>query len=107
MTELTRLRELAALFRPKVAPIQEEVSALASFDGITAIVNDALGDLADKLGEGGSLETLLDKQNLSGLDSLKDGDGKTMLSRLAIRTAQYTKEVNDVLLEIELMLSSS
>jgi hypothetical protein len=108
MSDLTRLRELAALLRPKEQVVEDTrtQSATDAFDGIKSIVEDALGDLEDKLGEGGSLETLLDKQGLTDLDKKADGDGATMLHRLAVRTEQYKKEVSDVLLEIELMLVS-
>jgi hypothetical protein len=110
MSELSRLRELAALFRPRVevSVVAEDANkSISDFDGIKNIVEEAIGDLEDKLGEGGSLETLLDKHGLSDLDKKADADGATMLNRLAVRTEQYKKEVMDILLEIELMLASN
>lgn len=108
MSELNRLRELAALFQPKAAPVVESTGSKISkdFDGIKRIVDDSLGDLHDKLGEGGALETLLDKAGLTALDKNADTDGATILERLAVRTAQYKKEVDNLLIEVELMLAS-
>lgn len=108
MSEFTRMRELAALFRPALTPVVEDAApkASAAFDGIRSIVDDAMGDLEDKIGKGGALETLLDKHGLADLDQHKDADGATMLERLAVRTEQYKKEVTSIMLEIELMLAS-
>jgi len=106
MSDLNRLRELAALLQPKREPVAEAKSPTSDFDGIKAVVDDALADLHDKLGEGGALETLLDKSGLSGLDKNTDHDGKTILERLSVRTAQYKKEVDNLLTEVELMLAS-
>lgn len=108
MSDLYRLRELAALFKPKAEPesVQEGAKANSDFAGIKRIVDDALADLHDKLSEGGSLETLLDKAGLTDLDKNKDSDGATMLERLAMRTAQFKKEVDKLMTEVELMLTS-
>ncbi len=108
MSELNRLRELAALFKAPSTAVVYEASAKSNqgFEGVKSVVEDCLADLSDKLGEGGALETLMDKEGLSNLDTKKDRDGKTMLERLAIRTQQYKEEVDKTLLEIELLFAS-
>lgn len=99
MNDLTRLRELAALFRPPTRSVNENSqSPIEAFDGIKKIVEEAIEDLESKIGEDGALDSLLHKHNIR--------DGVTMAERLAIRTKQYKKEVNDILLELELMLAS-
>lgn len=107
MNDLTRLRELAALFRPPTRSINENSqSPIEAFDGIKKIVEEAIEDLESKIGEDGALDSLLSKHNISDLDTFVDRDGVTMAERLAIRTKQYKREVNDIFLELELMLAS-
>jgi hypothetical protein len=110
MTNLYRLRELAALFQPKceVQPVLEaSLKPSASFVGIKAIVDDALGDLHDKLSEGGALETLLDKAGLTDLDNNADPEGSTILQKLSSKTEEFKKEIEDLMVEIELLLVSA
>ena len=104
MSDLYRLRELAALLKPPI--VEATKTHNQNFEGIKSIVDDCLADLEDKLGAGGAIETLLDKTGLSDLDNKKDADGKRMLERLALRTGQYAKEVQKIMVEIELMLAS-
>jgi hypothetical protein len=110
MTELVRLRELAALFQPPKAPHQVQEAGrnlISDFDGLQRIVNECIADLEDKLGESGTLEMLLDKANLSDNDNIKDKDGATILERLHVRTQQYKKEVEKLMTEVEIMLASA
>ena len=97
MSELNRLRELAALFRPRVEPIAEEAGShsLDALDGIRSVVQDAIGDLEDKLGQDGALENLLDKNGLSH---------KLFISHLASGIKEYKKETMRILNDIERML---
>jgi hypothetical protein len=95
--KLTRLQQLAE------AP-QHPADAAA---GVRAVVEDALADLHDKLGPGGSLAQLLKDAGLSRKDSIPDADGKTIMERLAIRTKQYAEEVERLLTEAELMLATA
>lgn len=106
MPEMIRLRELAALLKPPVAPVQEAKTKASDFEGIQNVVQDALDDLHDKLAEGGALEALVDSVGLTNLDKQKDKDGFTILERLDHITAQYKKEVQKLMMEIEGMMIS-
>lgn len=99
MSDLNRLRELAALFRPlptATAVVEETTpNALSSLDGIRSVVEDAMADLEDKLGHDGTLENLLDKNGLSG---------KIFIAHLASGIKEYKKETLRILNDIEKML---
>ena len=97
MSELNRLRELAALFRPRAEQVVEEASpgSLNALDGIRSVVDDAIGDLEDKLGHDGALEHLLEKNGLGN---------KLFISHLASGLREYKKETTRILGEIEKML---
>jgi hypothetical protein len=109
MSNMNRLRELGALLQPKqVIEVTESSSTkmTSDFDGLKSVVQDALDDLHDKLGEGGALETLMDKSALTDKDVHHDKDGATILHRLAVRTEQYKKEITALLTEAEIMFVS-
>lgn len=93
MSDLTRLRELAALFRPHPSRVLESKDALASLDSIRRIVTDAVGDLEDKLGSDGSLEILLKSNSLP-----------VSFGHLASGIKEYKREALRVLSEVEKML---
>lgn len=107
MAEMTRLRELAALFQPPKQPVTEAKTKSSDFEGIQNVVNDALEDLHDKLSEGGALESLADSVGMMKLDTQKDKEGFTILGRLDHLTAKYKKEVEKLMTEVELMFHSS
>jgi hypothetical protein len=91
-SELARLRELAALFRPR--QIEEEAPAKSfesSFEELRDEVNSTFNDLSHILGKGGLLETLLTKHNLKGL--LRGVDFAEI--------EKLKKSVNDKLWDIE------
>lgn len=103
MSDLLRLRELAALLQSKPQPepvVTEARSLTADFNGVKGVVDDALADLHDKLAEGGQLETLLDQH---GLSSLAD----KALEQLSDTVAKLKKDVEGLLLEIELVVAST
>lgn len=94
MSDLSRLREIAALLRP--TPVRE-AKIPQGFDGLKRVIEDAMADLWDKLGEGGALEKMLDDHNLS------DTAEKSMEAMFdAYKT--FKKEVENVLIEAEGMI---
>ena len=99
MSDLSRLRELAALFRPKEQVIEDTApnAALTAFDNLKHVVEDAISDLEDKLAEGGGLESLLDRHGVSS---------KVDFVHLAKGLETYKKETMKILDEVETVLMS-
>lgn len=102
--ELSRLKELTTISQGETIAEAKNTHE-ASMDGIEAIVADALGDLSDKLGKGGSLEQVMRDSGAAKLDKIKDADGQTILSRITIRTEQYRKEIEKLIVEANLLVS--
>lgn len=99
--ELSRLKEFLEITPSKL--ITEKKKSDVAFDGIKSIVEDALGDLGDKLGKGGSLATLMKSLKAEQLDTKKDEDGKTIMQAIAAKTAEYTKAIKKLMTEAELL----
>lgn len=93
--ELTRLKSLLAINEAKAPVLKKNTS---DFDGIKAIVEDALGDLSDKLGKGGSLSTLMKS---SGADKVD----KTVLKNIVEKTAEYKKAIERLLMDADFIIS--
>ncbi len=74
-------------------------------EGITSIVEDALGDLSDKLGKGGSLATLMKATGAEKLDVVKDKEGKVILQSIVAKTAEYVKDIKKLMLEAEILMA--
>jgi hypothetical protein len=85
--------------------LTEAKSATSDFDGIRGIVDDALGDLSDKLGKGGSLSTLMKSSGAAKLDTVKDADGKNIEKQIVALTTEYKKAITKLLMEAELLVS--
>ncbi len=100
--ELTRLKEILEL-----TPAQPIVAEAKSkpIDGIVSIVEDALGDLSDKLGKGGSLATLMRDSGASKIDTVKDASGKNVLQQINALTVEYKKAIEKLMVEAELLIS--
>jgi hypothetical protein len=105
--ELTRLMELTAGARISMQLIQEAKKAEQDFDGIRAIVEDALGDLDDKLGRAGSLKTLFKTSGAEKLDSTPDESGETVLSQIIAKTREYKRQIEKLMTEAELLISQT
>ncbi len=103
---MNRLRELAALFQPPVK-VQEAKTMMGDWQGIKGVVLDALADLEDKVTEGGALETFMDTHGFTELDTVSDKDGKKILERITLRTQQYKTEMDRLLNELEIMVTSA
>jgi hypothetical protein len=102
MSDMNRLRELAALLQPKrdPEPVAEAKTPEGDFAGIRNVVEDALADLYDKLGEGGTLETMVDKH---GVSSKAEADLTAMVRALDA----MKKVVKNSLDELEFLLAST
>lgn len=104
MSDLNRLRELAALLRPPVteahvidhAYLDKKIKALN--DG----VNDAFEDLTFELGAGGRLELLM--QDIGG-DNIKEA--RLVIKSIQDVTSKLKKEVGSLMLEAEGLLLSN
>lgn len=99
---LSRLRELSALTEGK-----EELTETKhdkAFAGIARIVDDALGDLNDKLGKGGSLAELMKTSGASKLDKTKDAEGNTILKAIIMKTTAYKKDIERLLMDAEMLV---
>lgn len=104
--QLTRLQELITVTEGKITQeLTEARSTMTDFDGIQSIVNDALGDLSDKLGKNGSLATLMKSSGAAKLDTVKDSDGKNILAQIVAKTTEYKKSMEKLLMEAEMLLS--
>lgn len=114
MSDLNRLKELAALFKPKAVPAEvvaedaSQASLHAKFEALKKSVEETLNDLEFDLGAGGKLESMLDKHGLMGLDSKKDDDGDdlSVVKRMNERVERFKKAIDRLMLEVELMVAS-
>lgn len=102
--QLTRLQELTTAAQKAEEPVLEAKSVSADFDGIRAIVEDALGDLCDKLCSGGALHSLMKESGADKLDTVKDKDGHTVMKKIDKLTSEYKKSVEKLLMEAETMV---
>lgn len=102
--ELTRLKELTAVQSPAEVIVEAKKSE-SDFSGIARIVDDCLADLKDKLGKGGSLATLFKTSGASKLDTVKDENGKNVMAQIIALTSEYTKAVNSLMMEAELLVN--
>lgn len=107
--ELTRLKELMSV-RPSAESLDEsvtlvEASSADAFDGIRDFVTDSLADLNDSLGKGGTLAKLFKSSGAAKLDKKRDTDGKTISAQIVAKTAEFKKDIEDLMLEAELIMS--
>lgn len=105
--ELTRLKELMAARVDETVITEASKKQEADFDGIRSIVEDALGDLSDKLGKSGSLATLFKSCGASKLDTHKDADGKTVLAQIVAKTTEFKKAMESLMTEAELLVNQA
>lgn len=107
---LTRLQELTAIQNPALNE-ENKIQPKAprdpehDFEGIKSIVDDALGDLSDKLGKGGSLATLMKDSGASKMDTVKDADGKNVLAQIVAKTSEFKKAIEKLMTEAEILVS--
>lgn len=101
--ELIRLQELMAT--RQAAVIAEGTQHDKDFDGIQNVVDDCLADLKDKLGKGGNLANLFKASGASKLDSVKDDDGKNVLTQIMSLTADYVKKINGLMSEAGILVN--
>lgn len=102
--KLTRLQELLET-RIDEATAAPKRSAASDFDGIRSIVEDSLADLKDKIGKGGNLADLMKSSGASKLDTVKDAAGKNVLNQIIALTTGYTKAVEKLMTEAEILVS--
>ena len=104
---LARLQELTNLVestsKNTAANLNEGRSTMSDFDGIRSIVEDALGDLSDKLGKSGSLAALMKSSGAAKLDTVKDADGKNIQAQIVAKTVEYRKAMEKLLMEAEML----
>lgn len=97
MSDLSRLRELAALLRP--APEQvTEAKVPPGLEGIRAVCADALADLNDKLGADGALHVMLDHADVS--EDVTEG----FIAAISKKIAAFKKDVEDALDDAKVFL---
>lgn len=102
--ELSRLKELTTISHNGRIETMVEAKSAKSFDGISSIIEDALGDLSDKLGKGGSLSDLMKSSGAAKLDTVKK-DGKNVMAQIAALTAEYTSAMKKLMVEADLLVS--
>lgn len=103
---MNRLRELAALFQAPVK-VTEAKTMMGDWQGIKGVVLDAIADLEDKIAEGGALEAFMDIHGFTDMDTIADKDGKKILERMMVRTQQYKTEMQHLLDQVDIMVTSS
>ena len=105
--ELTRLKELleSAQTAQAAEVLQEGAKHTKDFDGIRGIVDDCIADLREKIGKGGMLATLMKESGASKLDTVKDADGKNVLNQIIAKTTEYTKAIEKLMTEAEILIS--
>ena len=102
--QLTRLQELLATTQEE-ARLEEGKKHYSDFNGMMRLVDDALGDLKDKLGKGGTLATLFKESGASKLDTVKDEAGKNVLNQIIATTTEYKRTIEKLLMEAEILIS--
>ncbi len=111
MSDFTRMREMAALFRPK--QVTEGARATPSFEDIQSSVDVTLdgfiGDLKHDIGEGGQLELLLNAKGLTKLadehELFKSIDAE--IDVMAKQIADFKKKINGFMMDAEGILISA
>lgn len=105
MTDLNRLRELAALLKPMPiaeARVKTRADLEKKFTAMQDGIDDVLKDLMFELGEGGSLETMMDDV---GVSSHKDA--ASILKTIAEAATKFRKDINISMMEAEGLLFSA
>ena len=103
--ELTRLKELISTL-PQEETYLDESENIDQIDVIRKLVDESIEALEAEIGEGGTLDQLMKKTGAAKLDVAKDKDGQTIRSRLFVRMKQFKKEVQQLIDEADLMISS-
>lgn len=103
MTDLKHLQELGSLLGKSNRRLNEAKSK--PIDGLSDIVKDAVGDLSDKLGKGGSLALLMKATGADKLDVVKDKEGKVILQAIVSKTNDYVKDITKLMTEVELLMA--
>lgn len=104
MSDLNRLRELAALLRPRVteARVRTRFDLERKFKSMEEGVDAALKDLLFELGEGGTLETMMDDV---GVSSHKDA--AAILKEVSQAAEELKKKISTAMMEAEGLLFSA
>lgn len=100
MSELSRLRELAALFRPVPLHVQEARKQKDDIVGLRRVVDESIEDLEMKLGQDGAMSDLLDAAEIDKMAAPQ------MKESIAL-VAKFKKDVGSLLDEVEMMLQST
>lgn len=106
--ELSRLKELisstSSQNQDDIETLEEAKSAASDFDGIRSVVEDALGDLCDKLCKDGALADLMSECGADKLDTVKDKDGYNVCKKMDKLTKDYKAAIEKLLMEAETMV---
>lgn len=104
MSDLNRLRELAALLRPSVteARVKTRADLEKKFAELQEGIDAAIKDLMFELGEGGNLETMMDDVGVSD-----HKDAQPLLKAMQDAAAKFKKDIEKQLMEAEIMLFSA
>lgn len=98
-----KLNLLSSLLESRES-IDEGKKSDADFAGISAVITDALDDLTDKLGKGGSLNALMKSSGASKYDTIKDKGGKTIVAQINTLTAEYKSAIKKLMTEAEVLV---
>jgi hypothetical protein len=105
MSDLYRLRELAALFKPfpvQEARVKTRGDLEKKFKDLEEGVQAAMKDLLFEIGSGGALETMMQDVGIS-----KHKDAVPMLKELQTLVSSFQKGINTSLMEAEGLLFSA
>lgn len=105
MSNLNRLRELAALLQPKPVTesrIRTRADLDKKFKSMEEGINDAIKDLMFEVGTGGALETMM---NDVGVSSHKDAPG--ILKTVTDAVEKFKNDINTAMMEAEGLLFSA
>lgn len=105
MSDMYRLRELAALLRPMPvteARVKNRADLDKKFKALEEGVDAALKDLMFELGEGGALETMMDDVGVSDHQ-----DAKHIISGVQAAADKLKKDVGTLMMEAEGLLFSA
>jgi hypothetical protein len=81
--------------------LDEEKSASSDFEGINSIVSDCLADIDEKVD---ALLELARQNGIDKLDTVKDADGHTVLKKIRKMTTDYKKQMEKLMMEVEVMM---
>jgi hypothetical protein len=105
MSDLNRLRELAALLRPlpvTEARVKTRADLDKKFKALEEGVDAAMKDLMFELGEGGALETMMDDVGVSD-----HKDAQHIIKGVQDAAAKLKKDVSSLMMEAEGLLFSA